>query len=261
MNDGIDNVVGLAAEQAKRGKRLGEDALALLFVAAHGENLRYVAAWSRWMRWTGTHWRHDDTLAVFNLIRDTCREALGEKAKRLDSRTVAGVERLARSDRRVAATVEQWDRDLWLLNTPGGAVDLRTGTLSPHRREDYSTKLTAVAPGGDCPLWIAFLRRITNDDTELQLFLQRMAGYALTGSIQEHALFFGHGTGANGKSVFVGTWKTWAERAGEDPGSQKAFSQNLLDRGFAQRRQSGTRRMGFDGIGLKPRYSDEEDRR
>ena len=40
---------------------------------------------------------------------------------------VAAVEKLARADREHAATVEQWDRDLWLLNTPSGIVDLRTG--------------------------------------------------------------------------------------------------------------------------------------
>ncbi|MFX7780522.1 hypothetical protein ABTJ96_19625, partial [Acinetobacter baumannii] len=44
---------------------------------------------------------------------------------------------------------------------------------------------------------------VTGGDTALQSYLQRMAGYALTGSTQEHALFFLYGTGANGKSVFV----------------------------------------------------------
>jgi len=67
------------------------------------------------------------------------------------------------------------------------------------------TKITAVAPGGECPLWHKFLERITGGDKELQKFLQRAAGYALTGSIREHALFFCYGTGANGKGVFLNT--------------------------------------------------------
>ena len=67
------------------------------------------------------------------------------------------------------------------------------------------TKITAVAPGGDCPLWLRFLARITNGDAELQAFLQRLAGYCLTGITREHALFFGYGTGANGKGTFVNT--------------------------------------------------------
>jgi putative DNA primase/helicase len=35
--------------------------------------------------------------------------------------------------------------------------------------------------------------------------LQRLAGYALTGSTEEHAMFFAYGLGANGKSVFIST--------------------------------------------------------
>ena len=99
------------------------------------------------------------------------------------AKTVAAVATLARADRRIAATVDQWDRDPWLLNTPGGVVDLRTGqSCARTGRDDYMTKITAVAPGGDCPLWLAFLDRVTAGDAELQAYLQRLVGYALTGS-------------------------------------------------------------------------------
>ena len=67
------------------------------------------------------------------------------------------------------------------------------------------TKITAIAPGADCPLWLKFLTRITDGDVELQAFLQRVAGYCLTGITREHALFFGHGGGANGKGTLLNT--------------------------------------------------------
>ncbi len=51
----------------------------------------------------------------------------------------------------------------------------------------------------------AFLERITASDTALVEFIQRMCGYFLTGSTRDHALFFGYGTGANGKSVLLST--------------------------------------------------------
>jgi putative DNA primase/helicase len=60
-------------------------------------------------------------------------------------------------------------------------------------------------PGTPAPLSAEFLDRITAGDVELQSYLQRVAGYCLTGSVAEHALFFFYGTGANGKSVFVNT--------------------------------------------------------
>jgi hypothetical protein len=67
------------------------------------------------------------------------------------------------------------------------------------------TKITTATPGGDCPTG-GVPREVTGG--ELQAYLQRMVGYALTGSTSEHALFFLYGTGANGKSVFVNTLAT-----------------------------------------------------
>lgn len=121
------------------------------------------------------------------------------------AKTVAAVVRLAKADRRHAATVDQWDADPWLLNTPGGVVDLRTGAIRPHSEGDLMTRLTAVAPRPGCPLWRRFLATVADKDEQLQAFLQRMAGYCLTGITKEHALFFLHGTGGNGKGVFLNT--------------------------------------------------------
>jgi putative DNA primase/helicase len=58
----------------------------------------------------------------------------------------------------------------------------------------------------DKPLgWLGFLNDVTDGDRALQEYLQRVAGYALTGETTEYALFFFFGTGANGKSVFLNT--------------------------------------------------------
>jgi putative DNA primase/helicase len=140
-----------------------------------------------------------------------CRYAAAQcnKAKTASAiasaKTVYAVERLARSDRRLAATVDQWDADPWQLNTPDRVVDLQTGRARPHIPEDYFTKITAVGPRGDCPRFLAFLDRITGGDSELVAYIRRVLGYGLTGLTREHALFFGYGTGANGKSVLLST--------------------------------------------------------
>jgi putative DNA primase/helicase len=148
-----------------------------------------------WLRWDGTRWRFDDTLAAFDLARRACREVAATcnkpnaAAALASAKTVAAVERLAKADRRLAATIEQWDADPWTLNTPGGIVDLRNGKMRPAGITDYATKITAVAPDGDCPIWKS-LRRAAGNDDELIAFVQRMCGYALTGITREHALFF-----------------------------------------------------------------------
>lgn len=191
-----------------------EDALALTFTKRHGHGLRFVSVWNRWLRWDGAAWVFDTTLAVFDLARVICREAASECLQSgkerpavalASAKTVAAVERLAKADPRHAATVEQWDADPWLLNTPAGAVDLRTGQLRPSAPGDYVTKRTAVAPAGDAPTWRRFLEEVTQGDMELVAFLRRMAGYALTGSVREHALFFLFGPGGNGKGTFLNT--------------------------------------------------------
>jgi putative DNA primase/helicase len=115
----------------------------------------------------------------------------------------AAVERFAQSDRAFAVTSENWDRDDWLLGTPGGVVDLRTGQLREADRSDYITKLTAAAPAdkADCPLWRKFLQETTNGNNDLIRFLQQWTGYCLTRDTREHALLFVYGTGGNGKGV------------------------------------------------------------
>ena len=188
-----------------------DEMLALNFAARNQDCLRYVASLGEWYVWDGRKWTEDLTLLAFNLARAECREACvychdtATRKSIASAKTVAAVERLAKSDRLLAAKVDQWDSDPWALNTPGGIVDLRTGTVWPHRPEDYQTKITAVAPGGDCPKWLAFLDRITDHDVELQSFLARLFGYCATGVTKEHAMFFCYGTGANGKSVLLNT--------------------------------------------------------
>src|SRR5262249_51289975 len=93
-------------------------------------------------------------------------------------------------------------------NTPDGIADLQTGLLLPHDPMLYLTMMTAVGPapaGTPCPMWTKFLREVTGDDESYIAFLQRAAGYTLTGEIKEHSLFFGYGTGGNGKGVFIET--------------------------------------------------------
>jgi putative DNA primase/helicase len=189
-----------------------DDALALLFAEQVRDNLRFVNSWGEWLFYDGRRWVADRTLAYFNSARKICRTASATcnnpriSTVLASAKTVAAVISLARSDRRLAAATDQWDSDPLALNTPAGVVDLRTGKLRPHDHTDYFTKITAVAPSTEVPRrWHQFLARVTNDKTDLQYFLQRMAGYALTGLTREHALFFLHGIGANGKSVFINT--------------------------------------------------------
>ena len=163
--------------------------------------------------WNGVAWRDDDTLKARHSARRIClavaagRTADQERiAKSIASgKTVSAVERLAQCDRRLVAIIDQFDCDPFLLNTPAGVIDLRTGQLTQHDSQLYLTKCTGTAADFDMPTstFDGFMRRIMGGDAEMIAYLQRVAGYALTGSTQEHALFFCYGVGANGKSTFI----------------------------------------------------------
>ncbi len=187
---------------------LSEIDLSEQFAAKHPE-FRWVEQWGKWIEWDGSIWARDRKLALFDAAQAMLKSiAAGIDSDRLrrtvkSKATVSAVEALAKS--RLAIQAEMLDADPMLLNTPAGVVDLRTGELRPHDPALYMTKTTNAAPGGDCPLWHRFLDDVTDGDEELQAFLQRVAGYALTGSVKEHSLFFFYGTGRNGKGVFLNT--------------------------------------------------------
>jgi len=196
------------------GFELHEDGVALAFAARFKDELRYCHHTGAWFQWTGGLWRREETKLAFSWARQVCRQLAREsdvegkvRAVLARAATAAAVERFAQSDRAFAVTSAIWDRDPWLLGTPGGTVDLRTGRLRPARQEDHITKTTMVAPAAkaDCPRWRQFMEEVTGGDADLVRFLQQWAGYCLTGDTREEALLFIHGPGGNGKGKFKTT--------------------------------------------------------
>ncbi len=113
---------------------------------------------------------------------------------------------LAESEPMIPVLPHQLDANSWLLNCLNGTLELRTGTLREHRREDLLTKCCPVEYDAEatCPRWIAFLSDVMAGNQALMDYLQRAVGYSLTGSVEEQCLFFLYGTGQNGKSTFLG---------------------------------------------------------
>ncbi len=190
-----------------------EDEIARGFAETYAGRMVFDHTSQRWSTWTGKRWLLDETDSVFFAVRNFCRQRMHEAAGRQRTLPIAmgkiafaaNVEKAARSDPRLAVTAAIWDRDPWLLGVPGGVIDLRTGEARAPDPALYISKQAAVAPGGECPLWRAFIERITGGDDELAAFLQRVAGLPLTGITRDHALFFAFGTGANGKGVTLNT--------------------------------------------------------
>ena len=117
---------------------------------------------------------------------------------------IGGILELAKHDLVIRA--DKLDADPFLLNTPGGVVDLKTGELKPHGIDSpflWCTKMTAVSPGGQgAEMWVQFLDTITCGDRSLAGFLQLVAGMAAIGKVFHEGLIIANGSGRNGKSTF-----------------------------------------------------------
>lgn len=189
-----------------------EDALAEAFTLGPGQDWRYTAAWGVWHKWTGQRWEEDVKKQVTWEARNVCREKSNEpgdltKAGRQKIATlkmVNSVLGLAGADPRHATAPNDWDADPWLLGTPSGVIDLRTGHLTDTDRANLISKSTGVGPQqAETPLWSSILARTSGGDASYAQYLQRWAGYMLTGDTREECFLFVHGPGGSGKSTFV----------------------------------------------------------
>lgn len=191
------------------------------FRDAYYKEVKYDHINKIWMIWTGQRWCEDQTGEIKRradeLLERLWREAAPGEDKEADEPLRKHIRR-TRSSKSKKAMIEETehlqgipilpnalDRYKDALNVRNGIVDLKTGKLRPHDRRLKMSMLADVeyVEGAECPQWLKFLDEITQQNKELQLYIQRMVGYFLTGSTAEQCLFFLYGTGSNGKSTFV----------------------------------------------------------
>nr|MBA2400598.1 hypothetical protein [Bradyrhizobium sp.] len=141
----------VVAENREIEKTVTQDGIARVFARRFAGRLRFCHHARSWYCWSGTRWQRDETDAAFEFVRVLARE-ITEDGDAKDLREVRktsfanGVERYARSDPTFAVTSAAWDVDRFLLGTPAGTVDLRTGRLRRSLPQEGITKVTAVAP-------------------------------------------------------------------------------------------------------------------
>lgn len=213
------------------------------FAIQHGDDFRYCPSWKTWLTWTGSHWQPDESGEVMRRARTTVKAFLTGAADMEESELKAMMSHVKNSLKNTSLNgmlaqaqvtlpypigPEAFDQHPWLLNVCNGCIDLRTGELRPHQRQDYITHCLPVTfdPDAKCPTWNNFLHRIMggggpwDDDTgksvkdivaaneqarQLIGYLQRCVGYTLSGDTSEECFFLLHGIGRNGKSKVLET--------------------------------------------------------
>ena len=187
----------------RRDTELTEDFFANDFVTRHGESIRFDHTTCRWYVWNSFFWAKDETNRVFDKARRFSRELRGDDKRMASKKAIEGMEIMARRDPRVTVTSDAWDPNPFILGTPDGYVDLRTGKLMPPEPLLMVSKVTSVAPaqkGAACPHFDKFIDQVTLGDAGVKRFLQQYLGYCLTGVTSEQVLLFVYGPGGNGKS-------------------------------------------------------------
>jgi len=206
-----------------------------LLAARRGQAL-YCHTWGYWLWWCGTHWERDTTAqidrwsvaaidAALRVEVDQARaladsaehervaRRLERRAERLDSfrlkslndRGISCALRRAQTLAEFSAEAADFDRDQWLFAVGNGTLDLRTGALLPHDPAHRITRCSPVeySPGARDERWERFLDQATGGDDDLRAYLARAAGYSMTGSTREQAVFMVTGPGGSGKGTFT----------------------------------------------------------
>ena len=190
------------------------------FVKQADGKLRYLVELRKWLRWTGLRWEVDQTGNALRVARqavralyataagvqdETTRKAIATHAIRSEAEgKLTAMVSLARSEPEIPITLAELDRDPWLLNCENGVVNLKTFTLQAHQASDFLTKMCPAPyqPEARSAVWDGFLERVL-PDMEVRRYVQKAAGYSLTGDTSMEKLFFAFGPPATGKTTFL----------------------------------------------------------
>jgi putative DNA primase/helicase len=215
----------------------GDTGDAHLLAKLYGDRLVYDHSTKQWFVWAGHYWRPDDIGLVRKLVSGQCRaqyylanaeaskaaadsseaEAKGiqRKIKLFTERgkTLCGVGKkkrvLEEAQTDLALGERQFDERDWLLACPNGTLDLLKMEFGPGRPEHLLASVCETEFAGfdaPAPRWREFMCEIFDGDTETVAFIQRLFGYALTGTAREHVFQILWGAeGRNGKDTLIET--------------------------------------------------------
>ena len=206
---------GMQSASGPLPARFSDLSLAENFIAQRGKEWRYIPekTWG-WVHYQGGVWVGDAT--AFGTIARFCGEEGawyrthgGKEGPKIDlhlrsASTHVNVERILRGSAGVVARLEDFDTEGWLLNTPGGIIDLRTLEMRPHNGE-LMLQQTKVTPDftAACPRWLEYLDFITEGDPAHITLLHRHGSSNFVGVRSDKFIFFMQGITNAGKSVYT----------------------------------------------------------
>ncbi|MGE7545047.1 phage/plasmid primase, P4 family [Sporosarcina newyorkensis] len=205
---------GEEVDKPKKKFRLTELGNAERIAYEYGHTIKYVGDMG-WLIWDGKRWRFDNKKEIERITNKVLRglyksdDEMETKWARMCERRNIRMNSIKDLMPLVPGERDEFDKHKYLFNVENGIVDLKTGKLQPHDRELNLTQIANVEfdKNAKCPVWMKFIDQIFQGDNDLIEYMQRLAGYSLTGDISEQGMYFLVGGGSNGKSTFVNTIK------------------------------------------------------
>ena len=226
-------------KEMKRNKTLQTFDLSDLGNAArfeyrHGDEFLYTQAVG-WLAYKSGLWTEDKTakadqamVHAIGLIAEEASLADDEEAQekirkfaqssKSNSKINAALERASKL-KIIARDYAEFDKLENFFHCSNGEFNLETGTLVPHSPDFLATKGSKVKydPSATCPGFERYLHEAMGGNENLIAYLRRCAGYTLTVSTGEAAMFILTGPSGTGKTTFLsiltGVLGTYAKRA------------------------------------------------
>jgi len=216
---GTNTLTGLPMPHKTQPTTLTDVGNAQRLVNLYGPDLRYCYERKKWLSWNSRYWEWDAGDKIIERAKDTIRSIYREAADEQDTanrtalvnhakssereQRIKAMIKLAESIQDIPVKMQELDTDPWLFNCNNGTINLKTGFLQPHNKEDLITILVPIdySPDAQSPVWDAFLMQVMKNDPEMVKYLQRLVGYSMTGDNSCQIVPFLYGLGRNGKTT------------------------------------------------------------
>jgi putative DNA primase/helicase len=210
--------VEFSVDQEKSSIAVVEHLAGRLKKVGRGSWREFDETTGRWREWTDDHMLR----RVLEMVRARKTRPMAPAiSKKLEGiRFIAGIAQAASLHRTVIAKATDFDCSPLILGVPSGVIELGKGKSRAVRKGRASEMVSKAmwvdpaSPGTPHPEWSRFLAEFTEQDAGLEEWLQVHAGYCLTGLMEQHILPYFHGSGGNGKSVYLNALRSvWGEYA------------------------------------------------
>ncbi len=218
----LDKVMGSAFSYVHEHFEMSDRGFAQKVLEQCGNQIKYCIEDHHWYIWNGFIWSQDangEIKRMADRVADLLKASIqampdSDPMKKPYLKYIAAMGNTRKREDMlhylqslpgVSVSNSHFDKRSHLLNCRNGVINLRSGELLESNPDWLLTRQIEIEydPTAACPVWLEFMKTITHDDMELIGYLQRAAGYSITGETNEEVVFFLYGTGCNGKSTFI----------------------------------------------------------